>query len=65
MDYRRFKGAYCLRPSLFCDVTQRRLVVTYRCFGTACRFHLQGPSSQRNIFGLLVPQRRQLSKYAT
>jgi len=32
---------------LFWDVTQRRLIVTYRRFGTVYRSHLQGPSSQR------------------
>ena len=31
-----------MRCSLFWDVTQRRLVVSYRCFGKNCRSHLQG-----------------------
>jgi hypothetical protein len=33
------------RYSLFWDVTLRKLVVSYWRFGTAYRFHLQGPSS--------------------
>ena len=32
---------------LFWDVTRRRLVVTYRRFGTVYQSHLQGPSSPR------------------
>jgi hypothetical protein len=35
-----------LRPSLFWDITQRRLVVSYRSFSTF-RSHLQGSSSPR------------------
>jgi hypothetical protein len=31
-----------LRSSLFCDVAQRRSVVSYRRFGTNFRSHLQG-----------------------
>jgi len=34
-----------LRSSLFWDATQRRLVVTYRRFGTTYRSHLQGSGS--------------------
>ena len=37
----------CLRRSLFCDVTWRRMVVGYRRFGTAYRSHLQGLSGLR------------------
>ena len=40
----------CLRTALFCDVTQRRLVVYYRRFGTTCRSHLQGSGSPRINF---------------
>jgi len=32
--------------ALFCDVTQRRLVANYRCFGTT---NLQGSSNPRNL----------------
>jgi hypothetical protein len=32
----------CMRSSLFWDVTQRRLVVSYRRFGTSYRSQLQG-----------------------
>jgi len=35
-----------MRSSLFWDVTQRRLVVSYQRFGTTYRSHLQGSSSQ-------------------
>ena len=35
--------------SLFFDVTQRPLVVSYRCFGTPYRTHLQGSCSSRKF----------------
>jgi len=38
-----------MRYSFFWDVTQRRLEVIYLWFGTAPRFHLQGPSSPRTV----------------
>jgi len=31
-----------MRPSLFCDASQRRLLVIYRLFDAICRSHLQG-----------------------
>jgi hypothetical protein len=34
-----------MSPSFFWDVTQCRLVIPYRCFGAACRPHLQGSKS--------------------
>ena len=37
-----------LRPSLFCNVTQWRLIVSYRSFGTTQPSRLQG-SSKKNI----------------
>ena len=39
----------CMPHSLFWDVTRRRLVVIYRCFGTTYRSHLQGSSSPRTV----------------
>ena len=39
-----------MRPSLFCDFTQRRLVVSYRRFGTTHRSHLQGSSGPRRTY---------------
>jgi len=39
---------YTLLPSHLA-VTQRRLVVDYRRFGTTCRYRLQGSSSPRRI----------------
>jgi len=38
---------------LFWDVTRRRLVVTYRRFGTVYRSHLQGYSSPRTWFNFI------------
>jgi hypothetical protein len=35
MDNKHTDGDH-LRPSLFCNVTQRRFVAVYRCFGTIC-----------------------------
>jgi hypothetical protein len=35
--------------SLFLDVKLRRLVVSYGCFGTTYRSHVQGSSCQRNV----------------
>jgi len=43
-----------MRSSLFWDVMQRRLEISYRRFGTTCRPHLQGSSS---LLGLLHPWR--------
>jgi hypothetical protein len=36
------KTSLILRPSLFWDGMQRRLVISYRHFGTTYRSHLQG-----------------------
>jgi hypothetical protein len=36
-----------MQPLLFWDVTQRRLVVCYRRFGTTCPSHIQGSRSPR------------------
>ena len=36
---------------LFCDFTQRRMVVPYRRFGTTYRAHLQGSSLSKFFFG--------------
>jgi len=46
----------CLRSSLFCGFTQRRLVATYRRFETNYRSHLQESSGPR-ILGLSHPWR--------
>jgi hypothetical protein len=43
-----------VRSSLFCDVTQCRLVVSYWCFRTTYCSHLQGSSSPRRILWLLT-----------
>jgi hypothetical protein len=39
--------------SLFCDVTQRRLVVSHRSFGTTYRSHIQGSSGPRRSLSAL------------
>jgi hypothetical protein len=41
--------------ALFWDITQRRVVVPYRRFGTTYRSHLQGPSS---FSGTVCPAKR-------
>ena len=38
-----------MRCVLFWDITQRRMVVPYRCFGTTFPSHLQGSSSPRRV----------------
>jgi len=35
------------KPSLFWDVTQRRLVIIYRCFGTTYKSNLQRSVTER------------------
>jgi hypothetical protein len=40
--------------SLFWDVTQRRLVISYRRFGTTYRFHLQRSSKPRFLLDYLT-----------
>jgi len=42
------EGVKFLRYSLFWDVTQRRLVVSFRHFGRTCQCHLQGSDSPRH-----------------
>jgi hypothetical protein len=41
-----------MRSAFFWDITQRRVVLLYRRFGTTYRFHLQG--SRNPILGLLI-----------
>jgi hypothetical protein len=41
-----------LRSALFCDITQRRVVIVYRWFGTTYRSHLQGSRVQESYFFL-------------
>jgi hypothetical protein len=45
------KQTNILKSSLFWDVTQRRLVVSHRRFGTTYRSPLQGQSSPRRMLG--------------
>jgi len=40
-----FAFSRSVRSLLFWDVMQRRLVVSYRRFGTTCRYHPEGSSS--------------------
>jgi hypothetical protein len=40
-----------MRPSLFCDVTQSRIVISLRCFGTTYRSSLQGSSFDLDLTG--------------
>jgi len=59
-------AALSKRSLLFWDVTQRSLVISYRCFRTTHRPHLQRLSSPRRtiflgrniLLGLLDPRRR-------
>jgi hypothetical protein len=43
------RAAVTLRSSLFCDVTQRWLVVSHWRFGTTSLYHPLGPSSPRRM----------------
>jgi hypothetical protein len=45
-----------LRTALFGDITQRPMVILYRCFGTTYRSHLQGSISPI-LLGVLDPWR--------
>jgi hypothetical protein len=45
----RVKYQLFLRTVLFWSITQRRVVILYRRFGTTYRFHLQGPRSPRRV----------------
>jgi hypothetical protein len=38
-----------MRPALFWDVTQRRVVILYRRFGTIYWFYLQGWGGRRDV----------------
>jgi len=55
-----------LRSALFWDIRQRRVLFTYRRFGTTSQSHFQGWSSPRRMFGpwrwdlLVVPEPRYL-----
>jgi hypothetical protein len=40
--HKQINDEYYMRSSLFLDVMQYRLVVSYWCFGTTNRYHLQG-----------------------
>ena len=62
-------ASYCLkvryiikiwkRSALFCDITQSRVVLLYRRFGTTYRSHLEGSRNPKQSFlvGLLDPWR--------
>jgi hypothetical protein len=41
-----------MRSTLLWDITQRRMVILYRRFGTTFRSHLQGSRSLRRNLGL-------------
>jgi hypothetical protein len=44
-----------MRSALFCDVTQRTVVIPYRRFGTTYRSHLQGSRDPRYVGKELPP----------
>jgi len=44
-----------MRSGLFWNITQRRLVIYYRRFGTTCRFYLQVIRSTRRFVGKFSP----------
>jgi hypothetical protein len=46
-----------MRSTLFWDITQRRVEILYRRFGTTYRSHLQGSRCPRRKLGLLDPWR--------
>jgi hypothetical protein len=47
-----------IRYALFWDITQRRVAIRYRSFGTTYRSHQQGSRSARRRWDqLVVPQR--------
>jgi hypothetical protein len=48
----RTKSIAALRSLLYWDVTQRKLVVSHRRFGTTYRSHLQGPQSKKTAWPL-------------
>jgi len=50
-----------LRPSLFCDVTERRFVVVYRCFGTD-RLSWNTHWSTTNNLHCLTPKKSRIPK---
>jgi hypothetical protein len=45
----QFETSGTFRPALFWDVTQRRVVILYRHFGTTYRSHLQGSRRVWNL----------------
>jgi hypothetical protein len=56
-----------LRSAVFWDITQRRVVVLYRRFGTSIRSHLQGPRSpslEYGTDGLSLPDGTEQPLYA-
>jgi hypothetical protein len=55
---------YIPRRSFVHDVTQRRLTVSYRRFGTTYRSHLQASSLTLNIGPIGYPESRYLTIYA-
>jgi len=36
-----------VRSALFWDITQRRMVIPYLCYGTTCWSHLQEPTNSK------------------
>ena len=50
-------AAMWMRSAIFCDFTQRGMMVSYRRFGTTCRPHLQGTSSPRKTAWSLKMER--------
>jgi hypothetical protein len=42
-------GFQCFEIYAFWGVTQRRVVIIYRCFGTTYRSHFQGSRSSRRV----------------
>jgi hypothetical protein len=51
----KFQEIQNLRSSLYLDITQRRSVIGYQRFGTACYSHHQGSSNI--LVGLFEPSR--------
>jgi hypothetical protein len=57
LEKRIVKG-YEMGSALFWDFTQRRMVVSYRRFGTTYWSHLQGSNSQALPFISFIPRRK-------
>ena len=49
-------STYACRSSLFWEVTQRGLVISYRRFEATCPSHLQGSSNQRSSSWTACPE---------